>query len=35
MPAPTDVYNPNLPRNGNSNWGKAEFLMALDWSKTS
>lgn len=35
MPAPTDVYNPNSPRNGNSNWGKAEYLMPLDWSKTA
>jgi len=32
-PKPTDVYNPNLPHNGNTNFGDANFHGKLDWLK--
>jgi hypothetical protein len=31
FPANTDVYNPNLPNNGNSNYGNIEFKSQLEW----
>jgi len=34
-PKDTDVYNPNLPNNGNSNYGDSNFYAKMDWSKTS
>lgn len=34
FPKPTDVYNPNLPCNGNSNCGNDSFKSPISWIKT-
>jgi hypothetical protein len=33
FPKSSDVYNPNLPHNGNTNYGIAEHYSKLDWLK--
>jgi len=33
-PKDTDVYNPNLPHNGNTNYGIEDFKTKMDWAKT-
>ncbi len=33
FPKSSDVYNPNLPHNGNTNYGIAEHHSKLDWLK--
>lgn len=35
FPAATDVYNPNKPHYGNSNWGKDDYKGKIDWLKKS
>jgi hypothetical protein len=35
FPNSTDVYNPNMPHNGNTNWGKESFRSTLPWMKTT
>jgi hypothetical protein len=32
-PKSSDVYNPNLPNNGNTNYGNPEFYSKMDWLK--
>jgi Cation transporting ATPase, C-terminus len=34
FPKDTDVYNPNLPNNGNSNYGNIQFKSQLEWLAT-
>ena len=31
FPKPEDVYNPNLPHGGNSNWGDLNYKSQLEW----
>jgi len=33
-PKETDVYNPNLPHNGNTNYGIEAFKSKLEWIKS-
>lgn len=33
-PKATDVYNPNMPHNGNTNFGIAKYHGKLNWLKT-
>jgi len=35
FPAANDVYNPNKPHYGNSNWGKDDYKGKIDWLKKS
>jgi hypothetical protein len=30
-PSPTDMYNPDLPNFGNTNYGKDDFLRTIAW----
>lgn len=30
-PKPTDIYNPNLPNNGNSNYGLDDYRRTIAW----
>lgn len=34
-PNPTDVYNPNLPNMGNTNFGNPDYRRYLDWTTTA
>ena len=34
FPKSTDVYNPNLPHNGNTNWGIDDHKGKIEWLKT-
>lgn len=32
IPNPEDIYNPNLPHGGNSNWGDLNYKRMLEWT---
>jgi hypothetical protein len=34
VPKPTDVYNPNMAHNGNTNFGNEDVHRVLTWLKT-
>ena len=34
VPKPTDVYNPNMPHNGNTNYGNPDLYRTITWLKT-